>query len=225
MSKPWDLPPRLTILSIERLNGQRIAKCRCACGALVEVRADRVNTRVKSCGCLQRDRMRILGRETHHAPKLRHGMFKTPEYQAWADMRSRCSNVNNKRWRDYGGRGISVCRRWELFENFYADMGARPGAGYSIDRINNNGNYEPGNCRWATDLQQRMNSRSVRIIEFNGKQQLLSEWAKELGVDASTLHYRIAKWGLVRALTTPALARGLRVRLKDGSVVPWSKPQ
>jgi hypothetical protein len=90
-----------------------------------------------------------------------HGMTGTSEHRAWLDMRKRCSNPRNKKFKHYGGRGIAVCERWTDFANFYADMGPRPGPGHSLDRINNDGNYEPGNCRWATWSQQRRNQREL----------------------------------------------------------------
>lgn len=96
---------------------------------------------------------------------IKHGMHKTPEYQAWADMKTRCSCATNSRYKDYGGRGITVCASWiESFENFYADMGAKP-KNTSLDRINNDGNYEPNNCRWATKEQQFSNRRTSKLTE------------------------------------------------------------
>jgi len=87
-----------------------------------------------------------------------HGMFGTATYRAWNDMKKRCLNKTNKSYKYYGGRGITICERWLTFENFLADMGVRP-AGLSLDRIDNNGNYEPGNCRWTTHQQQMVNRR------------------------------------------------------------------
>jgi hypothetical protein len=94
-------------------------------------------------------------------------MSKRPEYGAWASMRRRCANPSDNAYRYYGGRGITVCERWQKFENFYADMGPRPSPMHSIDRIDNDGNYEPGNCRWATRVQQIQNRRKSREAVAN----------------------------------------------------------
>ena len=97
--------------------------------------------------------------------RTKHGMHKSPEHGAWTDMKGRCLNIKNKRYKDYGGRGITIYTPWLKFENFFADMGARPGKGYSLDRIDNNGNYEPGNCRWATWAVQFANRRTSKLNE------------------------------------------------------------
>lgn len=88
-----------------------------------------------------------------------HGLINTSEYSAWVDMRQRCNNPNHQKYHRYGGRGIIVCERWNDFRNFFADMGPKPSSRYSLDRINNDGNYEPGNCRWATQRQQMYNKQ------------------------------------------------------------------
>jgi hypothetical protein len=137
--------------------------CLCKCGNLHPVKISSLrNSETKSCGCLRID----LGRTA----KLTHGYTKngilTPEYRSWAAAKTRCTNVRSRQFPDYGGRGITFCARWrgsEGFVNFLTDMGVRP-AGTSLDRINNDGNYEPGNCRWATNKQQ-VDNRRIRTIE------------------------------------------------------------
>lgn len=116
----------------------------------------------------------------------------TPEYTAWLHMRQRCNNPRVKDYKYYGGRGIKVCARWNSYEVFLADMGRKP-KGRSLDRINNEGNYEPGNCRWATKLQQVANTRVARWIEYNGKRKVLSQWARDLGVLPSHLHWHLQR--------------------------------
>jgi hypothetical protein len=98
-----------------------------------------------------------------------HGLTKTTEYKTWLELRGRCINPNNQRYKDYGGRGIKVCDRWlNSFENFLEDMGKKPREGLSVERINNNGNYEPKNCRWATPLEQAANTRNLKwFFAFN----------------------------------------------------------
>lgn len=122
-----------------------------------------------------------------------HGKHNTTEYHIWEGMKQRCHNPNNPRYCNYGGRGIVVCERWKDFQNFYADMGPRPSTDYSIDRIDNDGNYEPSNCRWATSTQQNRNNSHNTMIEYNGKSQCLIEWAEELGISAKYLSHRYAR--------------------------------
>lgn len=126
-----------------------IWRCDCDCGGSIVTTWDCIRRKTRSCGCL------YFGRQNN----LTHGLTQTNEYRIWAGMQQRCSNPNRPEYPNYGGRGIRVCERWGDFELFLGDMGPRPGLEYSIDRINNDGNYEPGNCRWATKSEQQSNRR------------------------------------------------------------------
>lgn len=133
-----------------------------------------------------------------------HGLSKTRAYQAWQNMLSRCYCSKTFRFDRYGGRGIRVCDKWRTFLGFYGDMGEPP-AGLTLDRIDNNGNYEPGNCRWATWPEQIRN-RSVRLYEWNGMALTLNQWAEHLGIRYKTLHRRLAKgWTTDEAFSLPLL--------------------
>lgn len=120
---------------------------------------------------------------------------KTSEYKIWASMRQRCNDPGCIPYPSYGGRGISVCERWGSFQSFLEDMGRRP-HGMSIERIDNNGNYEPGNCRWATMKEQANNRRSSISLTVNGETHLLQEWEKITGIKYSTLWHRLKRQGL-----------------------------
>ncbi len=112
-------------------------------------------------------------------------------YGAWAAMLGRCRNPKLPNFPPYGGRGITVCARWLKFENFLADMGPKPSPDLSLDRIDNNGNYEPSNCRWATPFDQANNRRSTVKIEYLGRRLSVHEWAREVGLKPSTLRFRL----------------------------------
>lgn len=134
--------------------------CRCDCGTPLIVHAgDLRSGNTKSCGCLQVERAREANTVHRHGEgSYRNG--RTPEFIAWQNMVARCSNPQHPSFRYYGGRGINVCERWRSsYENFLADMGRRPSPDLTLDRINNNGNYEPDNCRWATHSDQMRNRR------------------------------------------------------------------
>jgi len=138
--------------------------------------------------------------------RFKHGYSRTTEHNAWKSMKARCYNKNYDHYKDYGGRGIIVCDRWlRSFENFISDMGEKPTSQHSVDRIDNNGNYEPVNCRWATRKEQARNKRSTIKITHNGAIKTISELATEHGLKYETLRWRIMdkKWELERALVTP----------------------
>lgn len=134
----------------------------------------------------------------HH--RRTHGMFGTPTYASWADMIQRCTNPRRRRYADYGARGISVCDRWRKFEHFLADMGTRP-EGFELERNNNDGNYEPGNCRWATPTEQSNNRRSSHWLTVAGQTHTISEWARLTGIRASKIFKRLKRgWSPEKAL-------------------------
>ncbi len=129
-------------------------------------------------------------------------------YRAWQNMKTRCLNPRYAKFADYGGRGITICNRWLNFANFAADMGERPSVNHSIDRYpDNNGNYEPGNCRWATPLEQARNQRKTILVTIDGEAKCVAEWCAIFGINRSTFQSRMNKLGWrdpVEALTTPA---------------------
>lgn len=141
-------------------------------------------------------------------------MSYSPEYRAWKGMKERCQNPTNKSYHNYGGRNISVCERWLIsFETFFDDMGYRPSAKHSIDRINVDGNYEPKNCRWALSKEQGRNRRDTRFLTFRGQTRALTEWAEILGISRWTLWDRVVRRGWT---TEQALS------LAPGDVTKWS---
>ena len=134
-------------------------------------------------------------------------LSRNPEYMSWGNMKNRCYNKRDPKWRLYGARGISVCDRWMKFENFLADMGRRPGPGYSLDRINNDGNYEPGNCRWTTRQQQARNRRTTRRVVVNGEPVSLAEAAEDSKVTYATFKARLDRgWTPERSILEPLRA-------------------
>lgn len=157
---------------------------------------------------------------THgHTERTAGTSHASPTYRSWQAMRQRCDHPEHVHFADYGGRGVTICARWQSFENFLADMGERP-AGTSLDRHpNKDGDYGPGNCRWATQRQQQRNRRSNRPITAFGRTMLLVEWAEETGIHPMTLRARLRSWAPERALTEPVSAvysaagrRGGRIR-------------
>lgn len=180
--------------------------CRCDCGKEKAVNSQSLKSGdSRSCGC-HRDRLAS-------ARALKHGLTNTPEHATWRSMRSRCTDSKVPNFKDYGGRGISVCERWDSFENFLADMGPRPSNKHSIDRKDNNGNYEPGNCRWATRQEQAENKRSSIMVRLLGREQTVIAWCREFAIKHSSVYGYIKRnkcrpvdaisWALVRAAMNP----------------------
>lgn len=134
----------------------------------------------------------------------------SPTYKSWHMMMQRCTNPNNQQYKDYGGRGIYVCQEWFEFAGFLASMGVRP-EGTSIERIDNNSDYTPENCKWATRKEQQNNQRGNVWIEFNGETRTQSDWAERIGLKPHSLYQRLQHgWTVENALTTPPLQRGNR---------------
>lgn len=179
--------------------------CVCFCGKQKIALGSRLrNGDTRSCGCLKRESISQV--------KFIHGLSNTPEYEAWNEMRRRCERRTSISFRNYGARGITVCDRWcNSFEKFLADMGPRPGKGYSLDRIDNTKNYSPENCRWATKQEQNRNKRTNVLITYNGETKTLIEWAEITHLPYYVLRYRIAKlWSVERTLTQPVKLRSAK---------------
>lgn len=183
--------------------GIRMWSCLCDCGAVFQTRANRILSGEKqSCGCVGRARQSKL--------VSTHGMSKTPEFRAWESAKRRCRNKNDKDYHNYGGRGIEFSREWDSFESFFRDMGPRPGPGYSIDRIDVNGNYEPGNCRWATMKTQSNNRRDNILVPIDGKRVSLFAYFGQGRYQAyQRASYRIKQgWSVADAIFQPRLRNG-----------------
>jgi len=175
--------------------------CQCDCGNQIKVRGYSLRSRhTESCGCYHLEKAAEAGKQNR-----KHGKSGTAEYMIWSAVKARCYNSSNTAYEHYGGRGIKVCERWHKFENFYADMGKRPSPRHSIERVDNNGDYEPDNCHWATQREQVNNRRNNRIVEYDGKSHTVAEWARIKGMNRYTLYNRLFtyKWPVERALTEP----------------------
>ena len=142
---------------------------------------------------------------------------KFPEWAIWREMKSRCFNPKNKAFSFYGGRGITICEKWKnSFQAFLADVGRRPDPKLTIERIDNNGNYEPGNVRWATMKEQSLNTRSVRLITIDGTTDSFTSWAHRFGLNHRLVERRVAKgWDFLDAICAPAGYRKLTFRSKE----------
>lgn len=179
---------RLTVLeecNEHTKHRQLVYKCQCDCGNTVTVRGYKLRSgHTKSCGCLR-----------HEKYALKHGKRHTRLYSIWLNMKDRCCNKNTPRYNDYGSRGIVVCDEWKndfmTFHNWAMENGYRDDL--TIDRINNDGNYEPGNCKWSTPKQQANNTRSNVWLTFNDKTQTMMQWSEELNIPYITIKNRHRK--------------------------------
>ncbi len=203
---------RWTIIRLDSGAGWRSQwLCRCQCGKekVVAWRSLRSGDS-QSCGCLQKEKASEQGKIIGPKNK-KHGMYYSPEWIVWQGIRARCFNPNSPNFKNYGGIGITVCERWRhSFEAFFEDMGTRPSPRHTIDRFpNGKGDYEPGNCRWATDKEQQRNKKNVVFVEFQGERRCLAELCELYGLHKNTVKRRLNKgWTLEAALSTPPLPRG-----------------
>ncbi len=194
---------KLTVISEQfRCDGRSYVLCRCQCGKVRRFGTDHLKSgHTRSCRCATR--------------AIRHGhasdTSRSPTYQSWAGMKQRCLNPKCREYKNYGGRGITICPRWiDSFEAFLTDMGEMPEGKTSIDRYPNcNGNYEPENCRWANAKEQNTNTRATILIEIDGQAKCLKDWCRETGIKYTTARHRI-KVGMnpVAAITFKSAQRG-----------------
>lgn len=173
-------------------------RCTCDCGAEVVVRSDKLRAGNRKA-CV------VNGHRWHpdRAPGLTR--LNKSEYSVWCGMHDRCYNKKDDHYQHYGKRGIKVCERWDSFAAFLEDMGKRPSPKHSIDRFpDTNGNYEPGNCRWATDIEQRRNTRTSVYVEYEGERVLLVELCEKIGLNRGNVYGRLQNgWSLEDAITVP----------------------
>lgn len=185
--------------------GAALWRFRCDCGnADYIARADQVRRGVIiSCGCLRHERAaercRIRTKHGHSRKDSR-----SPEYRTWRNMLDRCNNPKTDNYDRYGGRGITVCDRWSVFEDFLLDMGPKPAANFSIGRINNDGHYEPTNCRWEHVTQQARNKSTSRLVVYRGKSMTIAEACQITAIPRNVVDARLNRgWTPERAVTTP----------------------
>ncbi|NTJ46849.1 hypothetical protein G6K93_07455 [Agrobacterium rhizogenes] len=193
---------------------------RCDCGFVGSTASANMKIK-KSCGCLHR--ASLSARQRTHGETVKNR--RSTEYVIWADMIDRCENPKCEHFKDYGARGIRICRRWKTsVANFIEDMGRRPSRNHSIDRINNNGNYEPGNCRWATWKQQQRNRTGLHLIRWDDETITLQEACDRVSLKDVTVHGRLRRgWSLQDALRKPPIRSGKNSDLTDAIIADIGK--
>ena len=183
--------------------GNQNCVCKCDCGTITTTRTDSVKRgSTRSCGCLRT--------EMTKERSAKHGDYKERLYGIWSHAKSRCNNTNNTRYSDYGGRGIKICDEWNEDYARFKDWSLKNGykENLTLDRIDNNGNYTPQNCRWATAKQQQRNTNRNRIITFNGESHCVPEWSEITGLPIETIRARLKrKWNIDRLMTQPLRQR------------------
>lgn len=191
---------RLRLIRVTRTDRYTMGLFECACGTLKELEISRVESGSPlSCGCLLLENNPGKHRESKWKDRP-----NSPEYSSWSSMRDRCNNTHRKHYKHYGGRGITICERWNSYEYFLEDMGRKPDRTYELERIDNNGNYCPENCRWATRTEQTRNTRATLFLEHNGRRLSMADWVEATGIGSGTIRRRIVLgWSIDDALTRP----------------------
>lgn len=204
------MPRNQKVVILIDLTGQRFGRlivikyvgkykylCRCKCGNKKIIYGySLIDGTTKSCGCLRK--------EITAQGSIKHGHCGDKIYKVWDAMIQRCTNPNNRQWKDYGGRGITVCKRWLKFENFYEDKGKDWEPGLTLERDNNELGYFKDNCYWGTRTEQARNKRNNRLITAFGKTQCIAAWAEETGIPSPTIRKRLKLgWPPEEALITP----------------------
>jgi hypothetical protein len=189
--------------------GQALWNCLCDCGQTHVAKGAKLRTaEVRSCGCKTSDLKRV--KLTRHGHSPWNGL-RSHEYSCWTAMKSRCRHTRRRDYKHYGGRGIRVCERWQVFENFLADMGRSPSPGHTVDRIDSNGNYEPSNCRWATQREQCNNKRDTIWLTYKGERATLLQWAERTGIGWHAMYQRRRRgWSVDKMIETPLIKSAIR---------------
>lgn len=172
----------------------------CECGTIKDYRLSHLTSgATKSCGCFSKENMKKI--------KTSHGMYGTRLYKIWSNMKNRCSNPKYLKYKDYGGKGITVCKKWQNFESFLTDMGSDYSELLTLDRIDNSKGYKKTNCRWVSMKEQQRNRSNNTLWTLGKETKTAAQWAEDIGINYGTLLSRVhnSKWSIEKALTTPVL--------------------